>query len=351
MASAQVARRFAAIGGRAVPRQGVVTDNGGAILDVHGLVDRRCRPRSSARSTSGPASFASACSRATGRASACSARRRACARSRSDTKKCRSAIGRRAPRDRGRKPRNLRPLHVSCGPQEGWPVAKPNYSFEKRQRELAKKKKKEQKEKDKADRKVGTPGDGDAAAPDDAECDSGPARRASPPRAADPAATGFAVPRRLVATELPTEEARRIDRVDQVCLHGRRRAGDRRGQRGAIRAPPSRSRATPARRTRRGPARAQRSAAGRGATRPRPFVRASSRAGTAPMIGRRSALTQRHDVRPDTCPGSPRGAAPISRRQALEVLAGGRRRAPRGRRRATAPSTRTRPGRRSRGRT
>ncbi len=38
MASAQVARRFAAIGGRAEPRRGVVTDNGGAILDVHDLV-------------------------------------------------------------------------------------------------------------------------------------------------------------------------------------------------------------------------------------------------------------------------------------------------------------------------
>jgi len=45
-------------------------------------------------------------------------------------------------------------------------VAKPNYSFEKRQRELAKKKKKEQKEKDKADRKLGVPGEGDAAAGD-----------------------------------------------------------------------------------------------------------------------------------------------------------------------------------------
>ena len=38
MASAQVARRFAAIGGRAELRRGVVTDNGGAILDVHDLV-------------------------------------------------------------------------------------------------------------------------------------------------------------------------------------------------------------------------------------------------------------------------------------------------------------------------
>jgi hypothetical protein len=37
-------------------------------------------------------------------------------------------------------------------------VAKPNYSFEKRQRELAKKKKKEEKEKEKADRKLAVPG-------------------------------------------------------------------------------------------------------------------------------------------------------------------------------------------------
>jgi len=47
-------------------------------------------------------------------------------------------------------------------------VAKPNYSFEKRQRELAKKKKKEQKEKEKADRKVNPGSDGDATAPSDA---------------------------------------------------------------------------------------------------------------------------------------------------------------------------------------
>lgn len=43
-------------------------------------------------------------------------------------------------------------------------MAKPNYSFEKRQRELAKKKKKEQKEKDKADRKVGPGMDSGAGA-------------------------------------------------------------------------------------------------------------------------------------------------------------------------------------------
>jgi ribose 5-phosphate isomerase A len=38
MAAAQVARRFAKVyGGRAIVREGVVTDNGNSILDVHGL--------------------------------------------------------------------------------------------------------------------------------------------------------------------------------------------------------------------------------------------------------------------------------------------------------------------------
>lgn len=37
MAAAQLARRFEAIGGQAVVRPGVVTDNGNAILDVRGL--------------------------------------------------------------------------------------------------------------------------------------------------------------------------------------------------------------------------------------------------------------------------------------------------------------------------
>jgi len=37
LAVAPLARRFAAIGGKAVLREGVVTDNGLAILDVHGL--------------------------------------------------------------------------------------------------------------------------------------------------------------------------------------------------------------------------------------------------------------------------------------------------------------------------
>lgn len=38
MAAAQVARRFAALGGEATLREGVRTDNGGAILDVRGLL-------------------------------------------------------------------------------------------------------------------------------------------------------------------------------------------------------------------------------------------------------------------------------------------------------------------------
>lgn len=46
-------------------------------------------------------------------------------------------------------------------------MAKPNYSFEKRQRELAKKKKKEEKERDKAGRKVATEQGGIAAPTED----------------------------------------------------------------------------------------------------------------------------------------------------------------------------------------
>lgn len=37
MASSQILRRLRGIGGRPVMREGVVTDNGGAIVDVHGL--------------------------------------------------------------------------------------------------------------------------------------------------------------------------------------------------------------------------------------------------------------------------------------------------------------------------
>ena len=45
-------------------------------------------------------------------------------------------------------------------------MAKPNYSFEKRQRELAKKKKKEEKEKEKAGRKAAGESGETAADPD-----------------------------------------------------------------------------------------------------------------------------------------------------------------------------------------
>ena len=37
MAAAQIARRFVKLGGRPQLRKGVVTDNGGSILDIHGL--------------------------------------------------------------------------------------------------------------------------------------------------------------------------------------------------------------------------------------------------------------------------------------------------------------------------
>jgi len=45
-------------------------------------------------------------------------------------------------------------------------MAKPNYSFEKRQRELAKKKKKEEKAREKAERKTGPGGTGEAPSSD-----------------------------------------------------------------------------------------------------------------------------------------------------------------------------------------
>jgi hypothetical protein len=46
-------------------------------------------------------------------------------------------------------------------------VATPNYGYEKRQKELAKKKKKEEKLKAKADRKAGVPGEADTVSDDD----------------------------------------------------------------------------------------------------------------------------------------------------------------------------------------
>lgn len=48
-------------------------------------------------------------------------------------------------------------------------MAKPNYSFEKRQRELAKKKKKEEKLKDKAARKPGQSDEADSSPEDSLE--------------------------------------------------------------------------------------------------------------------------------------------------------------------------------------
>ncbi len=55
-------------------------------------------------------------------------------------------------------------------------MAKPNYSFEKRQRELAKKNKKEEKERLKAMRKAGQlpPGEDGAEDPDEAAPDAAP---------------------------------------------------------------------------------------------------------------------------------------------------------------------------------
>jgi hypothetical protein len=62
-------------------------------------------------------------------------------------------------------------------------MAKPNYSFEKRQRELAKKKKKEEKLKEKADRKAGLlpPGEGDSEADEAAEGEEGAAQEPGAP--------------------------------------------------------------------------------------------------------------------------------------------------------------------------
>ena len=58
-------------------------------------------------------------------------------------------------------------------------MAKPNYSFEKRQRELAKKKKKEEKVKEKAGRKIGADGEPEAADGDDSAPAAGAAQTPS----------------------------------------------------------------------------------------------------------------------------------------------------------------------------
>ena len=59
-------------------------------------------------------------------------------------------------------------------------MAKPNYSFEKRQRELAKKKKKEEKVREKAGRKVGEGGPDDAPSDGDAGQGAAPADQQPP---------------------------------------------------------------------------------------------------------------------------------------------------------------------------
>lgn len=58
-------------------------------------------------------------------------------------------------------------------------MAKPNYSFEKRQRELAKKKKKEEKLKEKAERKTGPAGADESAGEGDVANDAAAAAQQS----------------------------------------------------------------------------------------------------------------------------------------------------------------------------
>ena len=145
MAAAQVgaALRARSAAG-AVLREGVVTDNGGRILDVHGLA---IDDPAGARDRDQPV--------ARRRLRAASSRRHratVCLLGTAEGVRTLTFLTRRE--SRARKARNLRPVHAPCSSQEGRPVAKPNYSFEKRQRELAKKKKKEEKEKEKAGRKA-----------------------------------------------------------------------------------------------------------------------------------------------------------------------------------------------------
>ena len=59
-------------------------------------------------------------------------------------------------------------------------MAKPNYSFEKRQRELAKKKKKEEKVKEKAGRKVGDGGPEDESSGDAGTVGAAPTEQDAP---------------------------------------------------------------------------------------------------------------------------------------------------------------------------
>ena len=61
-------------------------------------------------------------------------------------------------------------------------MAKPNYAYEKRQRELAKKQKKEEKAREKAERKTG-PGAGDGAADEGVPAPEGATDAPAPPQA------------------------------------------------------------------------------------------------------------------------------------------------------------------------
>jgi hypothetical protein len=61
-------------------------------------------------------------------------------------------------------------------------VATPNYGYEKRQKELAKKRKKEDKLKAKAERKTGAPGEGDAASDDPGQVGEQPQPPNLPPQ-------------------------------------------------------------------------------------------------------------------------------------------------------------------------
>lgn len=61
-------------------------------------------------------------------------------------------------------------------------MATPNYGYEKRQKELAKKRKKEDKLKAKADRKTGMPGEGDASSDESGEPGPGNQPPNNPPQ-------------------------------------------------------------------------------------------------------------------------------------------------------------------------
>ena len=68
-------------------------------------------------------------------------------------------------------------------------MATPNYGYEKRQKELAKKKKKEEKLKHKADRKTGAPGEDDASDTSDDSVQPDTAQPENTPQSDAPAQT------------------------------------------------------------------------------------------------------------------------------------------------------------------